>query len=76
MRLIRFSTKCLIGFPTNSLIKEEITRNRSVWLPYILGVVDFTQDEVYYATQRKLDIINYIGVERENIRRNADSEFV
>ena len=74
--LIRFLGNGLRGFPTNNSIRDEITLNRATWLPYILGVVDFMPEEVYFATQRKLDIITYIGVERENIRRGNESDFV
>jgi len=71
-----FLGKNLTGYLTSNSVKDEITRNKSTWLPYILGVVNFTPNEVKFAPQWKLDIINYIAVERENIRREADSDFV
>ena len=60
-----------MGYVSKSEIINEISLNMSLWMPYMLGTVNFDPLEIKYATQSKLDLINFVSAQRVNVMNGA-----
>lgn len=76
MLLINFLGQSLTGYLSNNQVERAIQKHLTYWMPYLLGVSKFSSQDIKYATQSKLDIINYIGIDRINIQRGGESKFI
>lgn len=58
-----------MGYVTDRDIVDEMSKNLSYWLPYMFGTVMFEPNEIKYATQSRLDLINYASAQKVKLMR-------
>lgn len=69
-----FLGTCLTGYVADFEIVDEIKKNLSYWLPYMLGVMDIDRLEYKYATQKRRDLLIYCATQSIKVKNGEGLE--